>query len=457
MCLSALSAAGYSCHTAAGFEEAYRLMAWEQIDIVFANQTGKTKDFLLSIKQFHKAAPFCLAVGLAEGLSGSEVLDLIDAGLENIVEKPFTQEQLVSRADDLTQQLSLGAGPLCNSSTVPLLHKLSETISCLELEPLRGMSFELIIEIFKAERACCCYFAESFSDIAATYSKEFSPKQEEAFSLFLKQLAKPDSEHGELLLPDGKTIDKHSGLSPLDGELFVDLVELDTKLHKVYLVPIHNHENISGYCLIALAKATLLPSQLLLNNIASKTANAFANSKKFHAAEELVYIDSLTELHNARYLHMVLEQEVKRAERYRSELAFIFMDLDYFKQVNDTYGHLIGSQLLVEFGELLANNIREVDSVYRFGGDEFAMLLVETGKISGVKVADRIRRTIEEHVFCTSEDMKLKVTACLGVAAFPNDTNDSKKMIELADKAMYIGKNTTRNAVNHTGSLEEKE
>lgn len=431
-------------------------MAYQQIDIAFVALNDKLKKHLPEIKQFRQTAPFCLLVGLTEERSGSETLDLFHAGLADIRNLPPDTEQLIAVAADLAQNISIGAGPLCSSSSAGLLKKLADTVICLELEPLRGTTFELIVEIFGAERACCCYFNADYSDISAIYSRDFTPDQEKEFSLSLKSMLAPDSGKGSLLLPDDTLLDIHSGLYRLEGESLTRLVKLSGPSQKAYLIQLHDHEKSAGYCLVVLPEKTTLPSGLFLSNIAGRVSSAFSNSKKFHLAEELVYIDSLTELYNARYLEMVLAQEVKRAERYRSELAFIFLDLDHFKLVNDTHGHLIGSQLLVEFGELLANNVREVDSVYRFGGDEFAMLLVETGKLSGVKVAERIRRLIEEHEFCTSEGIKLKITACLGVAAFPNDTNDSKKMIELADKAMYVGKNTTRNAVHHTGSLEEK-
>jgi diguanylate cyclase (GGDEF)-like protein len=122
---------------------------------------------------------------------------------------------------------------------------------------------------------------------------------------------------------------------------------------------------------------------------------SFENAFKYMDAQRLVFIDDLTGLFNTRYLDMSLQTELKRAKRFKNHLSLLFIDLDYFKTVNDTYGHLVGSKLLIEVSKVLKDCVREIDVVVRYGGDEFIIILVETDRAGAVKVAERIRQSLE--------------------------------------------------------------
>jgi diguanylate cyclase (GGDEF)-like protein len=142
-----------------------------------------------------------------------------------------------------------------------------------------------------------------------------------------------------------------------------------------------------------------------------------------------------------------MDREVKRAERYGTTLSVIFLDIDQFKDINDTYGHLVGSKILKELGKLLKNSTREIDTVIRYGGDEYTILLVETGLETAAIVAERIRRSIEHHRFLASEGLNIHITASLGYACYPEDTKSKVELIGLADQAMYSGKTSGKNVV----------
>ena len=141
------------------------------------------------------------------------------------------------------------------------------------------------------------------------------------------------------------------------------------------------------------------PPQDNLQFLAEQTSLGFENACRFSGARELIYTDDLTGLYNHRYLQLALEQEIRRSERYGLEFSVVFIDLDYFKNVNDTHGHLAGSRSLREVATLLRQSVREVDMVFRYGGDEFTALLVETDNRGAAVVAERIRRAIERHTF----------------------------------------------------------
>jgi two-component system, cell cycle response regulator len=180
-----------------------------------------------------------------------------------------------------------------------------------------------------------------------------------------------------------------------------------------------------------------------------QSSQAFENAETYSRAKDMLFIDDLSGLFNHRYLEIALNHELKRAERYSSHLAVLFLDIDSFKTVNDTYGHLVGSQVLREMGILVRKTVREIDVVIRYGGDEFTIILVETECDIARMVAERIRRQIESHVFMAPEGYNIRLTCSIGFACCPDDTLSKFELLEMADKAMYTGKTSGKNCVNH--------
>ncbi|HEY8210018.1 MAG TPA: diguanylate cyclase [Myxococcaceae bacterium] len=176
-------------------------------------------------------------------------------------------------------------------------------------------------------------------------------------------------------------------------------------------------------------------------------ALAFRNLGRFAEVEDLAYLDDHTRLFNMRYLQLVLEREVKSSRQTESPFSLLFLDLDFFKSVNDTHGHMVGSRLLVEVGRILKGCVRDNDVVARYGGDEYVVLLRGTDSGGALKVAERIRRTVETHRFLAGEGLSVQVTTCVGVASFPEHATDDKALLDLSDRAMYRGKRSTRNVV----------
>jgi diguanylate cyclase (GGDEF)-like protein len=176
-------------------------------------------------------------------------------------------------------------------------------------------------------------------------------------------------------------------------------------------------------------------------------ARALDNALRYTSTRDMLYIDELSGLFNYRYLKVALEREIKRADRYSTQLSVVFLDLDNFKGVNDTYGHLVGSNLLRELGLILKKSVREVDVLIRYGGDEYTIILVETGPDTARQVGERIRRMIEKHIFSAREGYQVKLTASLGFACYPDDTTGIDELLTMADKAMYAGKAAGKNCV----------
>jgi diguanylate cyclase (GGDEF)-like protein len=176
-------------------------------------------------------------------------------------------------------------------------------------------------------------------------------------------------------------------------------------------------------------------------------AIALDNALRVQRAEALSVTDDLTQLYNSRYLSQVLRRETKRASRSGRPLSLVFIDLDGFKSVNDTHGHLAGSRALVEAASVIRVSARETDVVARFGGDEFAIVLPDTGSDGAMAVGDRVRERIASHRFLESEGLTIALTVSVGVATLPDVSISADGLIHAADNAMYWVKDRGKNGI----------
>lgn len=195
----------------------------------------------------------------------------------------------------------------------------------------------------------------------------------------------------------------------------------------------------------------------LLDALSLPIASALANAVRIGEAERLSQTDDLTKLHNARYLRQFLLNEIRRARRYGSSVAALFLDLDDFKRVNDAHGHLAGSHVLMEMAGVILSSIRDTDAVARYGGDEFVIVLPDTGIELAGTVAERIREKIGNHSFNAGRNLKLSLTASFGVAAFPEHASSPQQLISCADTAMYEAKAANKNCVRFSPLLRNRE
>ena len=148
--------------------------------------------------------------------------------------------------------------------------------------------------------------------------------------------------------------------------------------------------------------------------------------------------------------------EIRRARRYGSSVAALFLDLDDFKQINDEHGHLVGSHVLMEMAAVILSSIRDTDAVARYGGDEFVIVLPDTGTELAGQVAERIRQKILRHNFTGGRRLQLSLTASFGVAAFPKHASSPQQLIACADTAMYEAKAANKNCVRFATDLASK-
>ncbi len=162
--------------------------------------------------------------------------------------------------------------------------------------------------------------------------------------------------------------------------------------------------------------------------------------------ELLAITDGLTELYNQRYFYQQLSAEIERHTRYKAELSLLLMDIDHFKVFNDTWGHLEGDKVLIELGVMIKSCLRSMDSAYRYGGEEFTVILPETNLERACVVGERIRQSFAEKKFFPTKGEETSATVSVGVAQFNGDENITS-FIKRADMAMFKSKQSGRNRV----------
>ncbi len=194
-----------------------------------------------------------------------------------------------------------------------------------------------------------------------------------------------------------------------------------------------------------------------LQSLCDYAAIAIENARWVEKIQELTITDDCTGLYNARHLYKTLDTEVYRSSRFGYEFSVLFIDLDHFKAVNDTHAHLIGSKLLAEIGYLIKAQLRLIDFAFRYGGDEFVVLLPQTGKDQALVVARRLRDGLRGSNFCREEGLNLNVRASIGLATYPHDARTAHDVIRQADGMMYVVKNSSRDNIGiaQRGTLKE--
>jgi two-component system, cell cycle response regulator len=160
----------------------------------------------------------------------------------------------------------------------------------------------------------------------------------------------------------------------------------------------------------------------------------------------LTTVDGLTQIFNKRYFMEQLEREIARSSRYRRDMSLVMFDIDHFKKINDTFGHLAGDHVLKQKSSTIKSKIRREDIFARYGGEEFAIILPEIDGYNAHQFADKIRKVVESTVY-TFEDTKIPVTISMGVATLDAETADSAALIKRADERLYEAKRAGRNCV----------
>ena len=186
-----------------------------------------------------------------------------------------------------------------------------------------------------------------------------------------------------------------------------------------------------------------------LESVADICANSIQNAHYVERVKQLAYLDGLTGIFNRRFLEMRIAEEIERARRYGTEMAVMMADIDQFKKLNDEFGHLLGDEVLRQVSSLFHQQVRKIDVVCRYGGEEFAILLTQTSAPQAMMVAEKLRRLVESWQF---PGVPRTVTISAGVSAYPAHGTTRDELIRAADNGLYAAKHSGRNLVHLAGA-----
>jgi len=421
---------GYRVDVCDNGDDAIALLQQREIDLVLTDMVMPGKNGL-EVLRAARALPNSPDVILVTGHASLEsAIEALKNGARDYLIKPFNPEELKHVVRNCLDQRKLLIENDHLRRQIHLFQTGQSLSSLIDLELLIPQSLDILLREMGGSVGC-----------------SFTLKNGATPSLVgLKELPAEFAEQLVMtLLPQ---LDESTGLCQPGGDVAAKLLKLQQRREQIWMLPLHDGDVLKGgliFCDVVGDLASSIP-MADLRYLCDQVALGFENACRYQDAQELMYTDDLTGLYNHRYMQVSLSHEIRRAQRYGLKFSLLFLDLDRFKEINDNYGHLAGSAALQEVGRLLADCVRDVDMLFRFGGDEFAAILVETDDTTARVVAERIRKVIESHAFLKDQGTPSYVTVTAGFSTFPTDATEKEQLLDLADQAMYIGKGS-RNVI----------
>ncbi|HHN65316.1 MAG TPA: GGDEF domain-containing protein [Nitrospirae bacterium] len=207
------------------------------------------------------------------------------------------------------------------------------------------------------------------------------------------------------------------------------------------IIPLRGYDTIKGFICLGnrLGRSFDFDTASMMSLIGNQVSLIIEKVKLFEETKRLSITDALTGLYNARFFYQSLDKEIQRAKRYDESFSLIIFDIDDFKDVNDTYGHQAGDEILIEFSQILLRHTRKTDIVSRYGGEEFVIILPNTRKEVACSLAERIMNEVSHTAF-KANDCEIRITVSGGIAGFPDDGATAKDLLYCADMALYEAK-----------------
>lgn len=276
------------------------------------------------------------------------------------------------------------------------------------------------------------FYDETFSDKPKYYLSTENYKYSQEFLEDLVLLNETDKDVMTLeVIENDEDAKEFSNNNEFKTEYCLDLQINDTKLAKLcfYSYEIVDYESFQFF--------ETVKSEIALM---AKIRNLYAQTKY------LSITDGLTSLYNRRYFFENIEREFERAKRYKSDLSIAMLDIDFFKKINDTYGHQAGDIVLKDLAKILTKTLRKTDLIFRYGGEEIIILLPETSLQQALIPLERLRKLIENRIINYAENQFI-YTISIGIAEKTEDILNNDELIACADKALYCAKNSGRNQI----------
>ncbi len=428
---------GYRVDVCDNGDDAISMLQQRPIDLVLTDMVMPGRGGL-EVLQAARLLPNPPDVILVTGHASLEsAIDALKNGARDYLVKPFDPEELKHLVRNCLDQRNLLTENDHLKRQIQLFQTGQLLSSLIDLDRLIPQSLDILLR--EMEASVGCTFAIKDGVVPTLTGTRKLPAE------FAEQLI-------DLLMPQ---LDEQKELCQPTGDIASKLIKLQQQQEHIWMLPLRDGDVLKGGIVICdVTRECDAVCFSDLHYLCDQIALGFENACRYQDAQDLMYTDDLTGLYNHRYLQVSLSREIRRSQRYGLKFSLLFLDLDRFKDINDSYGHLAGSAALQEVGLLLADCVRDVDTLFRFGGDEFSAILVETDGGAARVVAERIRKVIEEHAFLEKQGTPSYLTVTAGFSTFPADATEKNQLLELADRAMYAGK-TTRNVICGVADIPE--
>lgn len=433
---------GYQVDVAASGHEALKKLEKEEYHVVVTDlmmEDISGLDILSRVKQLDPAIEVIMVTG--HGNIETAIYALKNGARDYLI-KPINHEEFKHAVALCMEQRRLLDENLELKSQIKLFQVSQNIANCLDLERIYSMVVDALAKEVDGSKGLG-FFLDGDGNLNLKVSKGVSEAIGGQLAEYLQSGCDWHKDGAESLVVLNNFIPKENTSKELSG------------VKDALLFFIRSKRLLQGVVAIFNPPRKSFPAEINYRNVnflLDQSSLALENAIRYTTVKNLLNIDELTGLYNYRYLEIALEREIKRADRFGLNLSVIFLDIDHLKSVNDAHGHLVGSRILKDVGTLIKRSVREVDIIIRYGGDEYTVLLVETGPAGAAIVAERIRRAIEDHTFDINESLRLRLTASLGYASYPDDSSSKVELLEMADQAMYYGKARGKNTVFHIPS-----
>lgn len=386
--------------------------------------------------------PFCICF-ISKKQDGSEFdeenikyLEQVFNCIEPILHKYIKNSEQEAKIQDLNKTIH----------NLSILYNISQAVNFIDdLKRLISIILDKAIETVNAEKGSLMLYDPSDNTLQVKVVYGLKDKeQEEAINNGIVECRKmsPNSGIAGKVFTERKSIITNlGGLDPRFSQF-----TSDNNISSLICVPLIAKGECIGIINITNKKLGKLFNKKdleFIEALANQAAIAVDNAQLY----ELATKDGLTKLYIHRHFYMLLESEIKRVERYHHVLTLLMIDIDNFKIINDTYGHLAGDMVLKEIAALILKMVRHVDIAARYGGEEFTVILPETNVINGVILAERLRQKISEIKVEVSPGVIISPTVSIGMAEYPNAASGIKELIDAADKALYVSKAKGKNCI----------
>jgi diguanylate cyclase (GGDEF)-like protein len=410
------------------------VMVGESVDLVVGGAPNGQSDRPQLVPRLHREHPSVDVLLLADA-SSAEALRAERPPSAFVLVRPATAPELRQMVEQILERRRLAAENRRLAERVETTERCTVLAPCLDPGEVYPTVLDLLLGLLSRHRGIALF-------------RRASPLGQ---ALAFRGFSEDEATRIHAVLTGQKPIDpaRYHGVDRVEsGPLHSALAAADVRVESLMAVPIQGDGDDAGIVWVFDDARPFTDDEIDRAGVVSEYAlAALRNAERYQNAKERAFIDDVTEIYNVRYLLSTTENEIQRADRYKNPLSVLFLDLDRFKLVNDRYGHLVGSQTLRHLSQLLLQCVRQVDTLARYGGDEFTILLVDTAHDAAMAIAQRIRRTVEERVFEAGAEGHLRLTISIGVATFPEHAGGRDTLLDAADKAMYRAKSLGRNRV----------